>query len=228
MVRIVQLVRTSDCGSEGRRFESVYAPNFGGLAEWSIAPVLKTGGPKGPIGSNPIASAMKTKITFKGIDDYGRVIRRTIPIEHNFTEQPAEEFMGVLLPPVSVENQVIEYLDTIDKSDIMNKYGFYIILDYYPYIKRNKKKELEEFITYLSAIMPIDRSVIAVISESKDVLFGKGKSNYTKAVELINMQQIAFKAAGGMLEMINKMLNPKYERQCTPKVLKNEINEIDV
>ena len=31
---------------------------FGGLAEWSIAPVLKTGGPKGPIGSNPIASAM--------------------------------------------------------------------------------------------------------------------------------------------------------------------------
>ena len=228
MVRIVQLVRTSDCGSESRRFESVYAPNFGGLAEWSIAPVLKTGGPKGPIGSNPIASAMKTKIIFKGIDDYGRVIRRTIPIEHNFTEQPAEEFMGVLLPPVSVENQVIEYLDTIDKSDIMNKYGFYIILDYYPYIKRNKKKELEEFITYLSAIMPIDRSVIAVISESKDVLFGKGKSNYTKAVELINMQQIAFKAAGGMLEMINKMLNPKYERQCTPKVLKNETNEIDV
>jgi hypothetical protein len=171
---------------------------------------------------------MKTKITFKGIDDYGRVIRRTIPIEHNFTEQPAEEFMGVLLPPVSVENQVIEYLDTIDKSDIMNKYGFYIILDYYPYIKRNKKKELEEFITYLSAIMPIDRSVIAVISESKDVLFGKGKSNYTKAVELINMQNIAYKAAGGMLEMINKMLNPKYERQCTPKILKNEIKEIEI
>ena len=228
MVRIVQLVRTSDYGSESRRFESVYAPNFGGLAEWSIAPVLKIGGPKGPIGSNPIASAMKTKIIFKGIDDYGRVIRRTIPIEHNFTEKPAEEFMGVLLPPVSVENQVIEYLDTIDKSDIMNKYGFYIILDYYPYVKRNKKKEFEEFIQYLSAVMPIDRSVIAVVSEAKDVLFGKGKSNYTKAVELINMQRIAFKAAGGMLEAINKMLNPKYERQCTPKVLKNEINEINV
>ena len=171
---------------------------------------------------------MKTKITFKGIDDYGRVIRRTIPIEHNFTEQPAEEFMGVLLPPISVEDQVIEYLDTIDKSDIMNKYGFYIILDYYPYVKRNKKKEFEEFIQYLSAIMPIDRSVIAIVSESKDVLFGKGKSNYAKAVELINMQRIAFKAAGGMLEMINKMLNPKYERQCTPKVLKNEIKEIKV
>ena len=94
--------------------------------------------------------------------------------------------------------------------------------------KRNKKKELEEFLTYLSAVMPIDRSVIAVVSEAKDVLFGKGKSNYAKAVELINMQRIAYKAAGGMLEMINKMLNPKYERQCTPKVLKNEIKEIEV
>ena len=228
MVRIVQLVRTPDCGSGSRRFESVYAPNFGGLAEWSIAPVLKTGGPKGPVGSNPTASAMKTKITFKGIDDRGKIIRRTIPIEHNFTEQPAEEFMGVLLPPTSVEDQVIEYLDTIDKSDIMDKYGFYIILDYYPYVKRNKKKEFEEFIQYLSAVMPIDRSVIAVVSEAKDVLFGKGKSNYTKAVELLNMQNIAFKAAGGMLEMINKMLNPKYERQCTPKVLQNEIKEIQI
>lgn len=199
------------------------------MAEWSIALVLKTRRrDERLVGSNPTASAMKTKIIFKGIDDYGRVIRRTIPIEHNFTEQPAEEFMGVLLPPVSVESQVIEYLDTIDKSDIMNKYGFYIILDYYPYVKRNKKKEFEEFIQYLSAIIPIDRSVIAIVSESKDVLFGKGKSNYTKAVELINMQQIAFKAAGGMLEMINKMLNPKYERQCTPKVLSNEIKEIQI
>ena len=42
------------------------------------------------------------------------------------------------------------------------------------------------------------------------------------------MQNIAFKAAGGMLEMINKMLNPKYERQCTPKALKNETKEIQV
>lgn len=40
----------------------------------------------------------------------------------------------------SEEEQVIEYLDTIDKSDMMNKYGFSIILDYYPYIKINKKK----------------------------------------------------------------------------------------
>ena len=28
------------------------------MVEWSIAPVLKTGGPKGPVGSNPTPSAM--------------------------------------------------------------------------------------------------------------------------------------------------------------------------
>ena len=30
---------------------------FGEMAEWTIAPVLKTGGPKGPGGSNPSLSA---------------------------------------------------------------------------------------------------------------------------------------------------------------------------
>ena len=34
--------------------------NFGGLAEWSIAAVLKTVDPKGSVGSNPTASALKT------------------------------------------------------------------------------------------------------------------------------------------------------------------------
>ena len=48
MVRIVQLVRTPDCGSGSRRFESVYAPNFGEMVEWFITEVLKTSGPKKP------------------------------------------------------------------------------------------------------------------------------------------------------------------------------------
>ena len=33
--------------------------NFGGLAEWSIAAVLKTVDPKGSVGSNPTASAIE-------------------------------------------------------------------------------------------------------------------------------------------------------------------------
>lgn len=37
---------------------------FGGLAEWSIAPVLKTGGrDERPVGSNPTASAKYSNIS---------------------------------------------------------------------------------------------------------------------------------------------------------------------
>ena len=44
MVRLVQLVRTPDCGSGSRRFESVIAPH-GEVVEWFITAVLKTAGP---------------------------------------------------------------------------------------------------------------------------------------------------------------------------------------
>jgi hypothetical protein len=36
----------------------------GEMAEWSIAPVLKTGGPKGPVGSNPTLSAISPCVIF--------------------------------------------------------------------------------------------------------------------------------------------------------------------
>ena len=34
-----------------------YFHRLGEVAEWSNAPVLKTGGPQGPVGSNPTLSA---------------------------------------------------------------------------------------------------------------------------------------------------------------------------
>lgn len=40
-------------------FTPIISPTqfIGGVVEWSIAPVLKTGGPQGPVGSNPTPSA---------------------------------------------------------------------------------------------------------------------------------------------------------------------------
>ena len=35
----------------------IIQPNAGGMAEWTNAPVLKTGGLKTPVGSNPTAPA---------------------------------------------------------------------------------------------------------------------------------------------------------------------------
>lgn len=57
MARMVKVSRM-DCKSTPGRFDSDTGLNFGELAEWTIAPVLKTGGPKGPGGSNPSLSAI--------------------------------------------------------------------------------------------------------------------------------------------------------------------------
>lgn len=150
---------------------------------------------------------MKTKIVFKGLSN-GKVIHRTIPIEHNFKEIPPEEFLGYMLPRQSVESQVIDYLDTIDKSELMIKYNFDLILDYYiPKKKKSKDEEIAEFIEYLSNFVPIDRPVKAIISEAEDVLFGKGKSNKTKAIEVLKMLTISYKASSGTMAMVSKMLN---------------------
>lgn len=148
---------------------------------------------------------MKTKIVFKGLSN-GKVIRRTIPIEHNFKEIPSGEFLGYMLPRQSVESQVIDYLDTIDKSEIMAKYNFDLILDYYiPKKKKSKDEEIAEFIDYLSKFVPIDRPIEAIISEAEDMLFGQGKSNKTKAIEVIKMLTIAYKASTGTMAMVSNM-----------------------
>lgn len=44
-----------------RWFFDILEQSFGGMAEWTIAAVLKTVGPKGSVGSNPTPSAKKEK-----------------------------------------------------------------------------------------------------------------------------------------------------------------------
>jgi preprotein translocase subunit SecA len=113
-----------------------------------------------------------------------------------------------MLPRQSVESQVIDYLDTIDKSELMIKYNFDLILDYYiPKKKKSKDEEIAEFIDFLSNYVPIDRPIEAVISEAEDILFGKGKSNKTKAIEVLKMLTISYKASKGTMVMMSNMLN---------------------
>lgn len=150
---------------------------------------------------------MVTKVCFKALNNH-RIIKKIVPIEHNFEIIPASEFKGYILPETSIESQVIDYLDNIDKSDIMLKYDFDIIFDYYIPKKRRKRNEIEEFIEYLKPYISVEtqRSVRAIISEAKDVLFGKGKSNETKAKELLVMLNIANKSIQGTLNVIENLI----------------------
>lgn len=148
---------------------------------------------------------MKTIITFKALSN-GRVIYKNIPIYHNFEEIPATNFNGLNLPPTSVESQVIHYLDEVDKKDIMNRYNFDIIIDYFPKKKRVKKDEFKiflEFISpYISMFPQLKRPIGAIISESHKLLFGKGKTNEQKFKEVLMMLNISLKASIGTMDIM--------------------------
>lgn len=147
---------------------------------------------------------MVTKIVFKAISS-GRVVHKTIPIEHpKFDVIPSEVFLVYELPPQSVQSQVIDYLDSVDKSDIMIKYGFDIILDYYPKNTRKRKKKVDEVSDFIEYMRPIIESqpdlqepIEAVILMAKDELFGHRKSNLQKAKEVFKMAEMSYCAAIG-------------------------------
>lgn len=143
---------------------------------------------------------MKTKIVFKVLQR-GKVLRKTLPIEHpDYNVIPSEEFNG--LPPISIESQVIDYLDNIDKSDIMAKYDWDIILDYYPKKQRKRKKKIDEVADFIEYMRPIVESfpdlqipIEVVIHAAKNELFGCQKSNFQKAMEVLKMAELSYVAA---------------------------------
>lgn len=142
---------------------------------------------------------MKTRVTFEGLCDR-KIITKTITISH----PDFEEIYRDGLKPLSIESQVIDYLDIIDKSDLMEEHGFSLILDYY--IPKQVDDEIEEFITFLSKYMTIDRQLRAIMYEAKDILFGKNKSIETKIEELLILLNISNKTAFGTLNAVEKIL----------------------
>lgn len=157
-----------------------------------------------------------TNVTFKAITDDRRLVNKSIPIHHNFEVIPEQEFMGVMLPPTSVEYQVIEFLDKQDKRELMDKYGFVLIIDYY--IKKKRKTKADEFEEFKKFLAPyfaqspiLKRPFEAIISESKDMLFGKGKSNETKLKEVMNAYEMIIKGIHGALNMMLNKVNKTLE-----------------
>lgn len=167
-------------------------------------------------------AGFRTIVTFKALSNR-KIVYKNIPILHDFVELPAEKFMGVELPRISVECQVINYLDEIDKSEIMSKYGFDMIFDYYVRKERKSKKqrlfdEFEDFVNYIKPAIEenpiLKRPFEAIILESYDVLFGYKKSNAQKLNEVINSYTMLIKAAEGTLNMLLKKVgkNPDFDK----------------
>ena len=157
-----------------------------------------------------------SNVTFKALTDDRRLVHKTIPIHHNFEVIPEQIWHGVKLPPISVESQVIHFLDEQDKRELMEKYNFYIIIDYY--IKKKRKTKADEFEEFRKFLAPyfeefpiLKRPFEAIISESKDMLFGKGKSNETKLKEVMNAYEMIIKGVHGAVNMVLNNINKTLE-----------------
>lgn len=146
---------------------------------------------------------MITNVCFKVVK-FGDVCEEIIPIEHNFEIIKGEVFNGYRLPDQSIESQVIDYLDSIDKRDIMIKHNFDIILDYYIKKEKTIDDEISEFIEFLSKYISIknNRQIRALLYEGKDFIFGKNKSIEEKVNDLILLMNIYNKSIDGTLNFI--------------------------
>jgi hypothetical protein len=146
---------------------------------------------------------METLITFVAICDR-EIVHIDIPIEHNFKEIPEEEFEGVLLPKITVGEQVVNMLDGMDKSELMDKYDMSLIIDYYP--KVESEDEIAAFMHYCESIFisipELERPIKAIVSEFKDKLFGHWKTNKEKLEEVMSIYSMNMKAASGTIQML--------------------------
>lgn len=52
----------------------------------------------------------------------------------------------------------------------------------------------------------------AIISESKDILFGKGKSNYEKAIEVFTILHISYKSIDGAFDVVSNILFNNFKK----------------
>ena len=150
---------------------------------------------------------MKTPITFKVLKE-GKIVYKTLQIKHNFKVIPPVEYKGQVFPETPVAWQVMEWLDTTDKSDMMTAFGWDMIIDYYPARKRKTRDdEIREFLRFAMPYIndSIKRQFSATVYESKDTLFGKGKTNLTKFKEVCNTMKITNMAIAGFAEKILKI-----------------------
>lgn len=151
---------------------------------------------------------MKIIVTFKVLSE-GKIKYKNIPIEHNFKEIPGFIFDGIEFPSTSIEEQVILMLDEMDKWELMVKNDWEIIFDYYIKKKKDKKSELQLFIEFCQPYLNLYPTLVipfeAIIKNSYNILFGKGKSNETKFKEVLNLIDVSFKSINGTLNMLNKM-----------------------
>lgn len=148
------------------------------------------------------------------------VVRFDCEIDHKRTiayitiEHP--DFVGRKYNPV--RGQVMDWLDCIDKHQLMVENNIDFIFDYDVVVADVESDyvycEAEEFLKYIYPIAKNENCVNMigfVIENSKDILFGRGLSNYEKAYIAINIMNTSLRASS---EVLDSLMEKNQTRIC--------------
>lgn len=119
---------------------------------------------------------MKTKFRIKALNNRGETFHLTLQIDvPEFQPIPAKKWDGLDLPETSIDSQIMDWFDNQDKKDIMDKHDISIIIDYWIYKpkKRKKKATVEELFRAISwSSNESLASTLIVYSKLKSALTG--------------------------------------------------------
>ena len=160
---------------------------------------------------------MKAKIKFIALHEDGlrkvkRVVKMDVP---DFKESPEEDIVvcgeTIHCPAVSVDTQIMEYLDSIDKRPLMDKYGWVTIIDYSVYnSQQNQNKNKVSVIDFLREMCEDEQILMGLA-----VTYQKLRKNIR---HLPIMQQLC---------IIMDSLNLSYKASIAAYKRMDEINEKD-
>lgn len=162
---------------------------------------------------------MRKNITFEYLPVHGDPGAIDIEIGFpDFEEQTDEVILnGQCLPvTITVEDQIMEYLDEMDKSDIMAKYDMRIIIDYH--ITPQPVDEIEDFKTYLyywCKVCHIGPDMLMAVIEyaaNSQTIFGCGKTNIQKLTDILDGLGLCFRAKTAAYDDAVEMLRGNYKK----------------
>lgn len=153
---------------------------------------------------------MKQQVKFQFIDEYTHLVKTKV-FDYLFPDFKVKyEFFQGEKYEISIEEQMMEHLDSVDKIEFMNKNGMSVILDYSIYHKKPRVSEKESFIKYLkdnyitfgiTEKLLID--LLQYASKSKTI-FGKRKSNYQKLMEIMDGLNLSYQAVTANLRRLEE------------------------
>ncbi len=144
---------------------------------------------------------MKKNITFEYLPVHGDPATVGIEIVFPDFEEYTDEVVlngQCLSITITVEDQIMEYLDDMDKSDIMAKYDMEIIMDYH--ITPPPVDEMEDFKTFLyywCKVCHIGPEMLMLVIEyaaNSKTIFGCGKTNIQKLADILDGINLCFRS----------------------------------